>query len=670
MFLRVFPILLITAACACAGFAQEPEFRVRVDVTTLAPKDERWIELRSKNFLVVGNDSEERIRKVAADLELFRDQFASFFPRAKAVSSVPTTVVVFRNGETFRPYRRVRSEAQDGEDKDGYFQAGTDLNYLVLSDNAPNRSIIREYVRSLMPDSMGRVPHWFRLGLPEYFTTFQSHWDGQDRWIEIGTRDKEFNGRLKNQDLIPLESFFEMRPDGIAGGDGRDSTYYAEAWALTHYLLEDKRKSRLDRALKFFQSVADGQPTDDAFRDAFEMDIKEVEGRIDTGGGSGFRQYIRDARAFEPPSAPGGWLTSLAGYSLDPKKESLRSFFYTSEMCVGAVVGGVPLFYPCTKLITIPVNYDVIWAEVKQLPVRVLSEAETFFHRGSLMSHIGRGDDADELLQLSLRTDPKLAASAAALGFLRTRQGRPQEARQLLTQSLALDPRSYLTHYYAALLAETVPGQIETVATELRKTVELAPHFVEASEKLASVNARRGEDLEEALDLVRDAMKRSPGRESLPATLAQVLAANRVEKLPEDRLSVVQEFFTPEAEAVAETIALRAGAGKDEDIPEGVLVPLNPRALPTGETVRGRLTAIDCTQGLTLVVLADDRTVRLHSRMPDKVEFLRHTTTVATSISCGAVPRLPVSITYRPAPDGSSLGDPIRVEFLEETPTR
>ena len=655
LFLR---ILLITATCACAAFAQDPEFRVRVDVTALAPKDERWIELRSKNFLVVGNDSEERIRKVAADLELFRDQFASFFPRAKAVSSVPTTVVVFRNGETFRPFRRV-----EGEDR--YFQAGTDVNYLVLSDNAPNRSINREFIRSLMPDSMGRVPDWFRMGLPEYFTTFLVHWDGEDRWTELGTRDKEFNDRLKNQNLIPLDFFFETGPDGIVDGDGRDTAYYAEAWALTHYLLEDKRKTRLDRALKFFQGLAEGQPTNDAFRDAFDMDIKEFEGNTNnTADGEGFRKYIMDAKRYDPPGAPGGWLTSLTAYSLDPRKESLRTYFYTSAVCVGAVVNGIPHFYPCTRLITIPMNYDAIWAEVKPLPTRLLSEGETVFHRANLMLHIGRDDEADALLQLSLRIDSKLAASGAALGFLRTRQSRFEEARQLLAQSLSLDPNSYLAHYYAALLAEKVAGQIETVARELKKTVELAPHFVEASEKLAAVNASRGKDLDDALDLVRDAMKRSPGRESLPTTLAQVLTANRVDKLPEDR-QAVQEFFAPEAEAVPESVSIRAGLGKVEDIPEGVLVPLNPRAVPTGENLRGMLTAIECSQGLTLVVLSEGRTVRLHSNMPEKVEFLRHTSTVATSISCGPASSLPVSITYRPGPAGSSIGDPIRVEFVE-----
>jgi enamidase len=45
---------------------------------------------------------------------------------------------------------------------------------------------------------MGPVPGWFRIGLPEYFTTYRVTWSGDSRWIEIGGRDKEFNVLLGN----------------------------------------------------------------------------------------------------------------------------------------------------------------------------------------------------------------------------------------------------------------------------------------------------------------------------------------------------------------------------------------------------------------------------------------------------------------------------------------
>ena len=72
MMLRHFRAIFLIAACVSPVAAQEPEFRIRIDVKALAPENERWMELRTKNFLIMGNSDETRIRKVAADLELFR----------------------------------------------------------------------------------------------------------------------------------------------------------------------------------------------------------------------------------------------------------------------------------------------------------------------------------------------------------------------------------------------------------------------------------------------------------------------------------------------------------------------------------------------------------------------------------------------------------------------
>ena len=138
---RVFrAAILIMALGASALMAQEPDFRVRVGVSATAPKDERRLELRSKNFHVIGNVDETRLRRTAADLELLRERFAEFFPAAAQVSTVSTTVVELRDKESLAPFLRVKDVQPD--DRTGYFQPGTDLHYLVLGSDTPNRTII------------------------------------------------------------------------------------------------------------------------------------------------------------------------------------------------------------------------------------------------------------------------------------------------------------------------------------------------------------------------------------------------------------------------------------------------------------------------------------------------------------------------------------------------
>lgn len=704
-------LLLLTLACALPVLAQEPEFRIRVDVNALAPKNERWLELRSKNFLVVGNDNEERIRRVAADLELFRVQFALLFPRAQLTSSVSTTVVVFRDGATFAPYRRVR----DGkpEDVDGYFQPGKDKNYLVLSDNKPNRAIYRDHIRTLIPDSMGSVPAWFRAGLSEYFTTYRVTWNGDSRWIEVGGRDKEFNGLLRNDSLIPLKSFFESERTVGPGEVIRNTIEYAQAWALTHYLLQEDGGGLVKPTLEFFQTLPESVPLDEGFAAAFSKSIKDFEGQsLDDGHDSGFRGYVREGRVgkYNPagPRSPGGWYVDLAGFSLDPNEKEIRAFFYEAARCTETVrgIGTIPVVVdvPCgPSLKRIPVNRDVTWADIKNQNVRLLSEAETDFYRGDLMSHIDRLDEAEGLLQLAKRIDPKLPEAYAALGLLQTRQGQQDEALKSLRQALTLADDNYLAHYYYALALMNASQKgtpppaaqdLATIATELKETVELAPHFVEAKVMLAEVNAQRQQDLDETLDLVREAAKQSPGREDLTLTLARVLAANRnnqeagrlldrvaasrtAESFMKDAAEVLrnsisetpeapaatQEFFARNDEPAQQSVETRAGV---DDIPEGVLVPVNPRKLPEGETVSGKLSMLDCSSGLTVVVDVGGKTVRLHSNTPDKIEFVTLSDAVGRSISCGPIPSLPVTIIFRPDNSGTTLGEPIRIEFTED----
>jgi tetratricopeptide (TPR) repeat protein len=461
-------------------------------------------------------------------------------------------------------------------------------------------------------------------------------------------------------------------------------------------------------ALEFFQTLPEGAPLEDGFATAFSKSIKDFEGASsDTEHGSGFRGYVREARVGKSNSA-GGWYVNLAGFSLDPNRKEIRTFFYKAAKCKETVesIGTIPVEVdvPCgATLMTIPVNRDVTWADIKDQNVRLLSEAETDFYRGDLMLHIDRLDEAEGLLQLARRIDPKLPAVHAALGSLQTRLGHQEEALQSLRQALTLSDDNYLAHYYYALALRnasqkgTPPSaarDLVTIATELKKAVELAPRFVEAKVMLAEVNAQRQQDLDEMLDLVREAAKQSPGREDLTLTLARVLAANRnnqeagrlldrvaasrtAESFMKDAAEVLrsslseapeapaatQEFFARNDEPAQQSVETRAGV---DDIPEGVLVPVNPRKLPEGETVSGKLSMLDCSSGLTVVVDVGGKTVRLHSNTPDKIEFVTLSDAVGRSISCGPLPSLPATIIFRPDSSGKTAGEPIRIEFTED----
>ena len=85
-----------------------------------------WTSVRSRNFQLVGNASERDIRQVATRLEQFREVFSRLFTRLRFDTLVPTTVIVFKNNGSYRPYMPVA----DGRrvDVGGDFLSGQDVN--------------------------------------------------------------------------------------------------------------------------------------------------------------------------------------------------------------------------------------------------------------------------------------------------------------------------------------------------------------------------------------------------------------------------------------------------------------------------------------------------------------------------------------------------------------
>src|SRR5262245_34873711 len=100
------------------------DYSIRVEVSATLSKNP-WFEVQSRNFRVTGNADTKQLRRIAVDLEEIRRQFLTVYPK-NAVSSVPTTVIVFRNNKSFRMF------FQHG-DAAGGVHAGFDRNYIVLN---------------------------------------------------------------------------------------------------------------------------------------------------------------------------------------------------------------------------------------------------------------------------------------------------------------------------------------------------------------------------------------------------------------------------------------------------------------------------------------------------------------------------------------------------------
>lgn len=628
-------------------------------VQTVAAKD-AWTSVRSKNFFLVGNASEKEMRKVAVQLERFRDVFTRLFAAAKFNSPVPTTVVVFKNEGAYKPFKPVI----DGKISEvaGYFQPGDDVNYMTLtpprgSSDDSFQTIYHEYVHLLVENTLGRgaVPPWFNEGLAEYYSTFEV---ADDRKVYLGNLIHDHLYLLRQSELVPLKTLFEMDYYSLHRNK-RDAKgiFYAQSWALVHYLILGNEGKRLPQVNRFLSLLSTGRLTEEAFKEAFETDFVAMEREL--------KKYVSGS--------------------------TFRAQVATFEQ----------------KL-----EFDT---EMQSAP---LTEAEADAYLGDLLLHTNRLDDAAARLQKALGADPKLGMAHASLGMVRMRQRRFDEAKTHLREAVASNARNYLAHYYYAYtlsregMDETgrvmnyAPATTREMRASLERALALNPDFPESYHLLAFINLVTGEQLDEGVKLISRARALSPGNSSFAFVLAQLYlkkhdfdAAHRtIEPLMRDDaepsvregaralMSSIRAYQRQLAENRAETdVAVRddpvgpdgpprltrrgEGAEAEESaasIEERVARAFNEsvqgalRRPLAGETrVQGVLLRIECGQkGLTFIIRADAREMRLASANFDQLHILAFTPDAGGELTCGAVKNEPsVVATYRHAPNARAKTD-------------
>ncbi len=98
---------------------------------------DQWVRVKSKNFILVGNAREKKIREAAAHLEQFRAGLDQLVYMKSGGSPIPTVVVVFKDDKAFEPFKPM--EGGKVLPLAGYFQQGEDVNYISLSPETATR---------------------------------------------------------------------------------------------------------------------------------------------------------------------------------------------------------------------------------------------------------------------------------------------------------------------------------------------------------------------------------------------------------------------------------------------------------------------------------------------------------------------------------------------------
>jgi len=646
-----------------------------------AGAEARWTEVRSANFLFVGDAPEGQIRDIAQQLELFREVMLRALPGAATASPVPTVVLVCATGRSLQPIRPLFRG--NPIELAGFFQSGEDVNYMAINAEfagAALQTIFHEYSHALVANTLGPLPAWVSEGLAEVYETMEQQRGG--RSALLGRAQAYHLGLLNRSTLIPIRDLTAVDHQSSLYNEGtRRGVFYAQSWALVHYLtFGDPARTKQFR--QFLAGVRAGGDTKTLFADAFGADTV-----LD-------RELFDYVRRFSFPA---------------------MRFDFDDRVSAETVQKG-----------------------------RTMDDLDAEIYIADLQNRIGRGEEAQARLTAILTKKPGAPRALVAQGMEHLRGERLDAALPLLERAASQAPddawaqsaygRVLVARLGNRLVDDAVSAALQQSRTVLARAVELDADSAFATAMLGYVELSLGTDLPRATTLLERAVRLAPSREQYRLFLGQSLMrqgnfagasnvlgplagggrADEVRARARTLLaSLAEQHNRPAATAAAPGgpqrvasdlagrsrpeppspieppaaadpprqaepspdpghvhVLSRGGAASGDSPPRAGLVLRRPGV---GETrVLGRFRAIECTRGsAVLLVDGDAGTLRLRTKEIDDVDFISYRADGLSSVNCGVLPAPQrVLVTYRPGTEGSgttaTAGDAVAIELLPD----
>jgi tetratricopeptide (TPR) repeat protein len=565
-------------------------------------KHDNWVEVRSPNFVVVCNAGEKQARKTALQFEQIRGVFRQSLAVASNHPSPVITVLAAKDEDTMRellPEDWAKGHAHPA----GLFVYRMNVYFaaVLLGREGSNayEAFYHEYYHSVTLPYFQNMPLWVSEGLAEFY----GHTQIDDKSVGMGHPDADLLAELRKETFIPLNVLFKVDQNSPYYNEARKtSIFYAESWALTHYLMLGDRAAHRAQFVSYLRAVGRGETQEQAAGEAFG-DLRKLQAD----------------------------LLSYIGHA---------AFFYMKVPAVAKVSDN-------------------------DLKVRELPGAEADAYRGGFAAVRGRSEDAKQILAEAQRLDPNVALVQEYLGISHFFEGASDKALISISKAIQLDPNNTFTRFFRAEIAIRSGGTIPRnpqVEDDLRQAITLSPNFPPPYALLASCLANQDEKLPEALSLAQKAASFEPANSSYQLALAQVLL--RMERYDEANLAASRALAwarDPQEKASAETfVTLLRQARQYHSVVAATASQETGSAADESlkglDLAEGTVTNDRCEDGLKL----DLQTGRgpLHLREP-----LRGN--IAISVDGGTIPRfspctslngLRVEIRYSPDEDKSDTG--------------
>jgi tetratricopeptide (TPR) repeat protein len=245
-----------------------------------------WRRLSAPGLTVMGNTRGSDLRQTAEEITRFHLVMRTLVPALRTDPPAPVVAVVFRDDNALTPFKP-RDRGKPMDTVAAYFTALPDVNYIVMAIGRREftyRVIFHEYTHLLVHQNIRRLPLWLDEGLADFFSTF----DGSERdgRLIVGRPIPEYVSLLGGLGtVVPLNKFIDQKSLGNLYRDHEaTSRFYAQSWALTHYLMLGDNMSHRPQLAAFMAGVQSGDAPDVVFRRVFGDDLGPLERAL--------RQYV------------------------------------------------------------------------------------------------------------------------------------------------------------------------------------------------------------------------------------------------------------------------------------------------------------------------------------------------------------------------------------------
>jgi TonB family protein len=481
MFKRIALFVSFLATCAPSAGAQT----------------DTWLEVHTPHFLIVTNSNEKEGRRVARQFEGMRSVFQRVFPDAELDRAASMLVFAVQDKRTLREFEPEAYLGAGQLNLVGLFLSAPEKNYILILPNAPGvrpyAPIYHEYAHFVF----SLRPQWMPLWLSEGIAEFYQNTEILDDKVRLGKGDPYLQSVLERNPLLPLPTLFAVdQHSPYYHEEDKGSIFYAESWALTHYLKD----------------------------------------KDDLEGGHRLTDYLDLLQRKVDPVAAA---TQVFG-DLNQLQQDLKKYAVSTGYAISEISGST----------------DV---DDSSFTAQTLTQAQADNLRAEFLAHDGRESEARALVQGVLHEDGANVAARETMGYIALRDEKFDEARKWCQEAIKLDSQSFVAHYFLALasIRGGMPNKAARASVEdsLRAVITLNPSFALGYDALAMFYAQRGTNLPEAYELIEKAVQMAPGVPEVRVDEAQVLSAMNKNEDAADVLEMALKMaHTPEQTAAVENI--------------------------------------------------------------------------------------------------------------------